>query len=220
MGGLDSYASSPGEVAKPHVVFMGQGEPLYNYRNVKKAIDTLCDPDGLALPRKRVTVSTAGVAPLIAKVGTELGVNLAVSLHAPTEGARGALMDVARQYHISDVMEACREYQNGRDTLTPGRRITFEYVLLAGVNDSEGDAITMATLIKRERLLAHVNVIPFNPWPGARFACPSSHTIRLFEQALAREGIGVTTRWPKGRDILAACGQLKTSVEEEGMMQA
>jgi len=199
-----------------NVVFMGQGEPLYNYRNVRKAVQILTHAEGLAMPRRRVTVSTSGVAPLIPRLASELGVQLAISLHAPNDETRSRIMGINRQFPLRALLASCRDYAAAmRAAGAPSRalRITFEYVMLRGVNDQPGHAKQLATLLAQ--LPALVNLIPFNPWPGSQFQCSSLETIDTFARALSSAGLQVTVRTPRGRDILAACGQLRSSREEQ-----
>ncbi|KAJ1967838.1 hypothetical protein IWQ62_001602 [Dispira parvispora] len=190
-----------------NIVFMGQGEPLYNYRNVRRAIRTLTHPEGLAYPSHRITVSTSGIAPLIPKLATELQVTLAISLHAPTDQLRNQLMPINKTYPIRPLLEACEEFS--KHAGSKNRRITFEYVMLKGVNDSIDQATQLTRLLTH--LDAHVNLIPFNPWPGSTFECSSTHHIQAFAEKLKNSGIHATVRWSKGSDILAACGQLRSN---------
>jgi 23S rRNA (adenine2503-C2)-methyltransferase len=184
-----------------NIVIMGMGEPFHNYDNVATALKILMDPDGIAFSRRRITLSTSGVVPLIARCGQELDVNLAVSLHAPNDEIRSRLMPINRQYGISELMQTCREYP-----ANDARRITFEYVMLRGINDSEQHARELSKLIRG--MFAKVNLIPWNPWPGAPFEASSNSQIARFAAAVT--GVPVFTRTPRGQDILAACGQLKS----------
>ncbi|MDR1208652.1 MAG: 23S rRNA (adenine(2503)-C(2))-methyltransferase RlmN [Holosporales bacterium] len=188
-----------------NIVMMGMGEPLHNYENVSSAIKIMMDSDGLAFSRRRITLSTSGVVPFIVRCGTELCVNLAVSLHAPNDEIRNKIMPINNMYNVRELINACRQYPNTNEA----RRITFEYVMLRDVNDSEQQAIELAALIRD--IPAKVNLIPWNPWPGAPFKTSSNSQIDRFAQALARTGVTVITRTPRGQDILAACGQLKSS---------
>ncbi len=188
-----------------NIVLMGMGEPLYNYDNVAKAVRIVLDPEGIAIGRRRITLSTAGVVPRIADVGRDLGVRLAVSLHAVTDELRDRLVPLNRRYPIAELLRACREYPDGRNA----RRITFEYVMLDGVNDSAADARALAALLAG--IPSKVNLIPFNPWPGAPFACSSAAAIARFADILARAGLAAPVRTPRGREILAACGQLRSA---------
>lgn len=188
-----------------NLVFMGQGEPLLNHRNVFSAIRTLISPLCIDFPGKRITVSTSGVAPIIPRLA-ELGVNLAVSLHAVTDELRSELVPLNRTYPIATLLEACRAFISASPSAT--QRITFEYVMLKGVNDSAAAARDLARLLYG--LPAHVNLIPFNPWPGCDYECSSHEEIEAFAGIVASKGIHTTIRYPKGQDILAACGQLKS----------
>jgi 23S rRNA (adenine2503-C2)-methyltransferase len=197
-----------------NLVLMGEGEPLYNYRQVKKALEILTDEDGCSIGKRRVTLSTSGVVPLIKKVRSELGVNLAVSLHAPTDDVRTEIMAINKTYPLRHLMDACREYsedpcgENGFVGSGRKRRITFEYVMLKGVNDSVTQAQELCSLLKPQRFPL-VNLIPFNPWPGSPYESSSSESVIAFAAELERRGQAVTIRWPRGQDISAACGQLK-----------
>ncbi len=187
------------------VVMMGMGEPLYNYDNVAAALRIVTDPEGIGISRRRITLSTAGVAPLIRRCGEELGVNLAVSLHAVTDELRDELVPLNRKYPIAELLAACRAYPAGANT----RRITFEYVMLDGVNDSPADARQLVRLIAG--IPAKVNLIPFNPWPGAPYECSSDAAMRAFAEIVNNAGYSAPVRTPRGRDIMAACGPLKSA---------
>lgn len=191
-----------------NIVFMGQGEPLYNWRNVAAAVDILTDEHGIGMGKGRVTISTSGIAPLIPKVAEELGVNLAISLHAPTDALRTSIMAINKSYPIPVLMEACREFVAKAPAQT--RRLTFEYVMLEGVNDGDTcaddlTALLSANLAKED---VHVNLLPFNAWPGAPYTCSPLDRIAAFRERLEVAGVPCTVRIPKGRDIMAACGQL------------
>ena len=188
-----------------NIVMMGMGEPLYNYDNVAKALRIVMDHEGIALSRRRITLSTAGVVPLIERCGTELKVNLAVSLHAVRDDLRDQLVPLNRKYPIAELLQACRDYPAG----TNARRITFEYVMLKGINDSEADAKELVRLIRG--IPAKVNLIPFNPWPGAPYECATDDAIQRFAAIVNRAGYSSPVRTPRGRDIMAACGQLKSA---------
>ncbi|CAG8517773.1 4364_t:CDS:2 [Paraglomus brasilianum] len=190
-----------------NIVFMGQGEPLYNYKNVSKAVKILTDPQGIGMPKHKVTISTAGVVPLIKRVGEELGVSLAISLHAVNDDVRDMIVPLNKTFPISMLLDTCRKYSKSMNNRT--RRITFEYCLLKGVNDSLDDAQELARLLKD--ISAHVNVIPFNEWPGSGYETPDKETIEQFANTIIENGIHATVRTPRGLDILAACGQLKSS---------
>jgi 23S rRNA (adenine2503-C2)-methyltransferase len=192
-----------------NIVFMGMGEPLFNYDNVAAAIAILTDAEGIAISRRRITLSTSGVVPLIGRVGAELGVKLAVSLHAPTDDLRNQLVPINRKYPLAALMAACRTYPG----LDNANRITFEYVMLAGVNDSLADAGALARLVAG--IPCKFNLIPFNPWPGAPYRCSPPEVIARFADALAAKGYTAPIRQPRGDDILAACGQLRSASERE-----
>jgi len=187
-----------------NIVMMGMGEPLYNYDNVAKALKIAMDGEGVAISKRRITLSTSGVVPMMKRCGEELGVNLAVSLHAVTDELRDELMPINRKYPIAELMEACRTYPGASNA----RRITFEYVMLKGINDSLADAKALVALL--HGLPAKVNLIPFNPWPGSGFECSSRSQIDRFAQILLDAGYASPVREPRGRDILAACGQLRS----------
>ncbi|MBW8271077.1 23S rRNA (adenine(2503)-C(2))-methyltransferase RlmN [Caldovatus aquaticus] len=190
-----------------NVVVMGMGEPLYNYENVAKALRILMDHEGIGLSRRRITLSTSGVVPMMDRCGAELGVNLAVSLHAVTDALRDELVPLNRKYPIAELIAACRRYPGASNA----RRITFEYVMLRGVNDSEAEARELVRLIKG--IPAKVNLIPFNPWPGSPYRTSTPEAIRRFAEIVSAAGYASPVRRPRGRDILAACGQLKTESE-------
>ncbi|KYQ91057.1 putative ribosomal RNA large subunit methyltransferase N [Tieghemostelium lacteum] len=187
-----------------HIVFMGQGEPLYNYRNVSKAIQKLTDGNGISLGKSKITLSTSGVVPLIDKLSKDHpGVGLAISLHASNDKTRDELVPCNKQWNIEELMNSCIQYsKTNRD------RITIEYVMLKDVNDSIEDAYKLAQLIKP--FPSFVNLIPFNQWPGTKYVCSSNNAIHRFSDVLQKQGIKVTIRQPRGRDILAACGTLKS----------
>ncbi|MBL95363.1 MAG: Dual-specificity RNA methyltransferase RlmN [Alphaproteobacteria bacterium MarineAlpha3_Bin5] len=188
-----------------NIVLMGMGEPLFNYDNVAKALKIVMDAEGIALSRRRITLSTSGVVPKIKKCGTELGVNLAISLHAVTDDLRDQLVPINKKWPIAELLRACKDYPAANNA----RRITFEYVMLKGINDSVTDARELVRLIKG--IPAKVNLIPFNPWPGAPFDGSSRKTINQFASIVNKAGYSSPVRNPRGRDILAACGQLKSS---------
>ena len=187
-----------------NIVMMGMGEPLYNYENVSKALKIAMDGEGIAVSKRRITLSTSGVVPMMKHCGEELGVNLAVSLHAVTDALRDELMPINRKYPIAELMEACRTYPGASNA----RRITFEYVMLNGINDDLADARALVKLLRG--IPAKVNLIPFNPWPGSGFECSSRSRIERFAQVLLDAGYASPIREPRGRDILAACGQLRS----------
>lgn len=202
---LDEWPAGKESKGLTNIVMMGMGEPLYNYDNVKKALEIAMDGDGVAISKRRITLSTSGVVPMIEQCGEELGVMLAISLHAVTDDVRDKLVPINRKWPIAELLRACRNYPGVRNA----RRITFEYVMLKGVNDSEADARELCRLI--EGIPAKINMIPFNPWPGSVFECSSKETIRKFARIVERAGYVATVRTPRGSDILAACGQLKTA---------
>jgi len=187
-----------------NVVMMGMGEPLYNFDNVKAALAIVTDGDGLALSKRRVTLSTAGVVPMIRKAGEEIGSSLAISLHAVRDEVRDVIVPLNKKYPLNDLLDACRNYPG----VTNARRITFEYVMLKGVNDSLADAKELVRLLKG--IPAKINLIPFNPWPGAPYECSDWAQIEKFAEVVNRAGYASPVRTPRGRDIMAACGQLKS----------
>jgi 23S rRNA (adenine2503-C2)-methyltransferase len=209
MAARDAYGEWPspkGETPRllSTIVLMGMGEPLYNYANVAKAMKIVMDNEGIGLSRRRITLSTSGVVPMMDRVGAELGVNLAVSLHAVRDELRDELVPLNRKYPIRDLIAACRRYPGASNA----RRITFEYVMLRGMNDSEADARELVRLIAG--MPAKVNLIPFNPWPGSPYQTSSSTAIERFARIVNDSGYAAPVRTPRGRDILAACGQLRT----------
>ncbi len=187
-----------------NVVLMGMGEPLYNFDNVKAAMDVASDGDGLSLSKRRITLSTSGVVPEIPRWGEEADTMLAISLHATNDALRDELVPINRKYPIAELMEACRNYPG----LSNARRITFEYVMLKGVNDSLAEARALVRLLAG--IPAKINLIPFNPWPGTRYECSDWETIERFADVVNRAGYASPVRTPRGRDILAACGQLRS----------
>jgi 23S rRNA (adenine2503-C2)-methyltransferase len=194
-----------------NIVMMGMGEPLYNFEAVRDALKIVMDGDGLALSKRRITLSTSGVVPMMARAGAEIGVNLAVSLHAVTKEVRDEIVPINRKYGIEELLQACADYPGANNA----RRITFEYVMLRDKNDSDADARELVRLIKHYDLPAKVNLIPFNPWPGAAYECSTPERIRSFSNIVFAAGISAPVRTPRGRDIDAACGQLKTSSEKK-----
>jgi 23S rRNA (adenine2503-C2)-methyltransferase len=194
-----------------NIVMMGMGEPLYNFDNVRDALKIVMDGDGLGLSRRRITLSTSGVVPMMARAGEEIGVNLAVSLHAVTKEIRDEIVPLNRKYGIEQLLEACAAYPGANNA----RRITFEYVMLKDKNDSDEHARELVRLIRQYRLPAKVNLIPFNPWPGAPYECSTDERIRAFSNIVFEAGISAPVRTPRGRDIDAACGQLKTAAERK-----
>ncbi len=194
-----------------NIVMMGMGEPLYNFDNVRDALKIVMHGDGLGLSRRRITLSTSGVVPMMERAGQEIGVNLAVSLHAVTKEVRDEIVPLNRKYGIHELLKACSDYPGA----TNARRITFEYVMLKDKNDSDEDARELVALIKQYGLPAKVNLIPFNPWPGADYECSDPARIKRFSEIIFENGISAPVRTPRGRDIMAACGQLKSSSEKK-----
>jgi len=194
-----------------NIVMMGMGEPLYNFENVRDALKLVMDGEGLALSKRRITLSTSGVVPMMARAGAEIGVNLAVSLHSVTKEVRDEIVPLNRKYGIEELLQACADYPGASNA----RRITFEYVMLKDKNDSDQDARELVRLIKHYKLPAKVNLIPFNPWPGAQYECSTPERIKRFSQIVFGGGISAPVRTPRGRDIDAACGQLKTASERK-----
>jgi 23S rRNA (adenine2503-C2)-methyltransferase len=192
-----------------NVVMMGMGEPLYNFDNVKAALVIVADGDGLALSKRRITLSTAGVVPMIPRAGAEIGSSLAVSLHAARDELRDVIVPLNKKYPIAELMAACRSYPG----VSNARRITFEYVMLKGVNDSLSDARALVKLVAG--IPAKINLIPFNPWPGAPYECSEWSVIEKFAEVVNRAGYASPVRTPRGRDIMAACGQLKSASIKE-----
>jgi 23S rRNA (adenine2503-C2)-methyltransferase len=191
-----------------NVVMMGMGEPLYNFEAVRDALAVVADGDGLSLSKRRITLSTSGVVPNIVRAGAEIGSMLAISLHAVTDELRNELVPLNRKYPLRELLEACRNYPG----LSNARRITFEYVMLKGVNDSLADARALVRLIKG--IPAKINLIPFNPWPGTKYECSDWEQIEKFSEIVFDAGYASPVRTPRGRDILAACGQLKSATEK------
>jgi 23S rRNA (adenine2503-C2)-methyltransferase len=194
-----------------NIVLMGMGEPLYNFDNVRDAMKVVMHGDGLALSKRRITLSTSGVVPLMARCGEEIGVNLAVSLHAVTKEVRDEIVPINRKYGLEELLQACADYPGASNA----RRITFEYVMLKDKNDTDEDARELVRLIKGYGLPAKVNLIPFNPWPGAIYECSDPERIKRFSDIVFEGGISAPVRTPRGRDIMAACGQLKSASEKK-----
>jgi 23S rRNA (adenine2503-C2)-methyltransferase len=188
-----------------NIVMMGMGEPLYNFDNVARALKIVMDGEGIALSKRRITLSTAGVVPMMARCGAELGVNLAVSLHAVSDELRDRIVPLNRKYPLEELLAACRAYPGANNA----RRITFEYVMLKGVNDGPAEARELVRLIRG--IPAKVNLIPFNPWPGGPFECSPRTAIQAFAAIVNDAGYSSPVRQPRGRDIMAACGQLKSA---------
>ena len=190
-----------------NVVMMGMGEPLYNFEEVKKALLIVSDGEGLSLSKRRITLSTSGVVPMIEKAGSEIGCMLAISLHAVRDDLRNELVPINKKYPLKELLDACRSYPG----LSNAKRITFEYVMLKGVNDSLEDAKELVRLLKG--IPAKINLIPFNPWPGSPYDCSEWEQIEIFSDYVNRAGYASPIRTPRGRDIFAACGQLKSESE-------
>ncbi|MGE5270872.1 MAG: 23S rRNA (adenine(2503)-C(2))-methyltransferase RlmN [Thiohalocapsa sp.] len=201
---LGEWPSPPDGRQLTNIVLMGMGEPLYNFDNVAAALKIVMDPEGLAISRRKITLSTAGVVPMIERVGAELGVNLAISLHAVSDELRNRLVPLNRKYPIAQLLDACRRYPGASNA----RRITFEYVMLKGINDSPAEARELVRLL--HGIPAKVNLIPFNPWPGAPYECSDDTVIAAFSDIVFAAGYSAPVRTPRGRDISAACGQLKS----------
>ncbi|AEV34637.1 hypothetical protein PSE_0125 [Pseudovibrio sp. FO-BEG1] len=204
-GGLDASTSNRRRIT--NIVMMGMGEPLYNFENVKKALLIASDGDGLSLSKRRITLSTSGVTPEIARTGDEIGCMLAISLHAVNDELRNVLVPINKKYNLETLLQACRDYPG----LSNAKRITFEYVMLKGVNDSLEDAKKLVQLLKG--IPAKINLLPFNPWPGSPYECSDWEQIEEFADVVNRAGYASPIRTPRGRDIFAACGQLKSASE-------
>ncbi|WP_260591487.1 23S rRNA (adenine(2503)-C(2))-methyltransferase RlmN [Sphingomonas sp. TF3] len=207
---LGEWPSQPEGRMLTNIVMMGMGEPLYNFDNVRDGLKIVMDGDGIGLSRRRITLSTSGVVPLMARAGEEISVNLAVSLHAVTNEIRDEIVPINRKYKLEQVLQACADYPGANNA----RRITFEYVMLKDKNDSDADARELVRLLKKYDLPAKVNLIPFNPWPGAPYECSTPERIKAFSNIVFDSGISAPVRTPRGRDIDAACGQLKTASEK------
>ena len=208
---LGEWPSQPEGRMLTNIVMMGMGEPLYNFDAVRDALRLVMDGDGLALSKRRITLSTSGVVPMMARAGAEIGVNLAVSLHAVTKEVRDEIVPLNRKYGIEELLQACADYPGANNA----RRITFEYVMLKDKNDSDADARELVRLIRHYKLPAKVNLIPFNPWPGAPYDTSTPERVRAFSTIVFDAGISAPVRTPRGRDIDAACGQLKTASEKK-----
>ncbi|NVK18967.1 MAG: 23S rRNA (adenine(2503)-C(2))-methyltransferase RlmN [Methylocystaceae bacterium] len=211
MAARDSYGewpSPPGDKRLlSNIVLMGMGEPLYNFDNVVKALKILMDQEGISLSKRRITLSTSGVVPEIRRLGEVADVELAISLHAPTDEVRNEIMPINKKYPLADLMAAVKDYPAAINA----RRITFEYVMLKGINDSEADARALTRLVKD--IPCKFNLIPFNPWPGSSYECSDRKAQKKFVEILNRAGYTATIRVTRGQDILAACGQLKSESE-------
>jgi 23S rRNA (adenine2503-C2)-methyltransferase len=209
----DSYAEWPtpanGIRRLSNIVMMGMGEPLFNYENVREALKIAMDGEGISISRRRVTLSTSGVVPEIVRCGEELGVGLAISLHAPDDDLRNEIMPINKKYPLKELMDACRHYPG----MSNSRPITMEYVMLKGVNDKPEHARALAKLVKGVH--CKFNLIPFNKWPGSDYECTPTNDIKKFAHTLLELGYEAPIRWPRGRDILAACGQLKSESQRQ-----
>jgi 23S rRNA (adenine2503-C2)-methyltransferase len=208
---LGEWPSQPEGRLLSNIVMMGMGEPLYNFDNVRDALKIVMDGDGIALSKRRITLSTSGVVPMMARAGEEIGVNLAVSLHAVSKEVRDEIVPLNRKYGIEELLAACAAYPGANNA----RRITFEYVMLKDKNDSDEDARELVRLIRKYKLPAKVNLIPFNPWPGAPYECSDGERVQRFSDIVFEAGISAPVRRPRGRDIMAACGQLKSAAEKK-----
>jgi len=220
MAGLDEFDEDRGHYTADgrlltNIVMMGMGEPLYNFDHVRDALNLVMDGDGLALSKRRITLSTSGVIPMMDRCGQEIGVNLAVSLHAVRKEVRDEIVPLNKKYGIEDLLQACADYPGASNA----RRITFEYVMLKDKNDSDEDARELVRLLRKYDLPAKVNLIPFNPWPGAGYECSTPERIRAFSDIVFEGGISAPVRTPRGRDIDAACGQLRTAAEKKSRAQ-
>lgn len=204
--GTASEADAPRLVT--NLVFMGMGEPLYNYDGVKNAIAIISDDQGISIGKRRITVSTSGVVPMIEPLGNDVGAMLAISLHATRDELRDELVPLNKKYPIKELLDACRAYPGASNS----RRITFEYVMLKDVNDKPADARELVRLLKG--IPAKINLIPFNPWPGTKYECSDWETIEKFSEIVFNAGYASPVRTPRGRDILAACGQLKSETQK------
>ena len=199
------------QIGRPltNIVLMGMGEPLYNLDNVIKALKIIMDNEGISISKRRITLSTSGIVPEFSRCGLETDVNLAISLHAVTDDVRDILVPINKKYPIKDLLNACREYPG----VSNSRRITFEYVMLKGINDSTSDAKALIKLM--EGIPAKINLIPFNPWPGSPYECSEKNQIEEFAKIVLKAGYPSPVRTPRGDDILAACGQLKSASVKE-----
>ena len=208
------WSSPPANRKISNIVMMGMGEPLFNFNEVAKALKIIMDPEGIALSKRRITLSTSGVVPMIKKVGEELGVGLAISMHAVRDDLRNQLVPINKKYPIDQLLDACRTYPGA----SSARRITFEYVMLDKVNDSPADAWELARLLKG--IHAKVNLIPFNRWPGTAYKTSPFPVIKRFSQILNDNKLSAPIRVPRGRDIMAACGQLKSANEDRSILSS
>jgi 23S rRNA (adenine2503-C2)-methyltransferase len=196
------------------IVFMGMGEPLFNYDNVKKAVEILNDNNGINFSKRKITISTSGVVPEIIRFADEIKTVLAISLHATDDETRSKIMPLNKKYPITDLMQACKYYMQNN----PTGRITFEYVMLAGINDSDENARNLVRILKTHQLPALINLIPFNPWVGTQFTCSSRNRIMAFGRIIKNAGYAITIRKTRGDDVMAACGQLKSDSQKKTSM--
>ena len=194
-----------------NIVMMGMGEPLMNFDNVKTALRILMDGEGTAVSRRRITLSTSGVVPMIKRAGEEIDTDLAISLHSGNDAVRDVLVPINKKYPLAVLLQACADYPGARNS----RRITMEYVMLKDINDSDEDARHLIHLMKKYKIPAKFNLIPFNPWPGTKYECSSNNRVHRFSQILNDAGYSAPIRHPRGRDIMAACGQLKSESENQ-----
>ncbi len=198
------------------MVFMGMGEPLFNYDQVKKAVEILNDSNGINFSKRKITISTSGVVPEILKFSDQIKTVLAISLHATNDETRSKIMPLNKKYPLKELMKSCEYYVK----TNPSGRITFEYVMLAGVNDADEDAANLVRLLKSHKLPALINLIPFNPWAGSEFVCSSRNRIMAFGNIIKKAGYTVTIRKTRGQDVMAACGQLKSASKRENKPSA
>ena len=205
--GTDSNSEHSEKRAITSIVFMGMGEPFFNYDQVKKAVEILNDSNGINFSKRKITISTSGVVPEILKFSDEIKTVLAISLHSTNDETRNKIMPLNKKYPLAELMKAC-EYYVKRN---PGGRITFEYVMLAGVNDGDEAAISLVRMLKTHKIPALINLIPFNPWAGSDFVCSSRNRIMAFGNIIKKAGFTVTIRKTRGQDVMAACGQLKSA---------
>ena len=208
MDHLDDWPSGKNSRKVTNVVMMGMGEPLLNYNEVSKAIKIMMSDAGISLSRRRITLSTSGIIPMIEKTGSDLGVNLAISLHAVNDELRDKLVPINKKYNLENLIDACRNYP----ILSNSRRITWEYVMLKDINDTKEDAINLIKLIKG--IPSKINLIPFNPWPGSLFQTSTQKNIDMFAKIIMDAGFASPVRKPRGQDIYAACGQLKSETQK------
>jgi 23S rRNA (adenine2503-C2)-methyltransferase len=207
---LEEWPSSSHNRKVTNIVMMGMGEPLYNFDNVKKALKIIMDEEGIQMSKRRITLSTSGVVPMMERAGEEIGVNLAVSLHATNDKTRTEIMPINNKYNLDQLLTACANYPGVHNA----RRVTFEYAMLKDINDSDEQARELVRLIQKYNIPAKVNLIPFNPWPGTPYVCSDNDQIKKFSDIIFAAGYSAPIRKPRGQDIMAACGQLKSSSEK------